>query len=149
MVFNFKDVNLVKNAKSRDFSSFVTKAAQTGLTFVRLSEKLTYRLSLVQPVDIPRPPAMTLPPPQTDCPHQETGLLDWHNPTTWPSNAEPPANGDIILPDNAKVIIRPCSIPSGVGYSTIYVPPTRLSSFYVLTLPFSLCDSHEYLPLVN
>ena len=77
-----------------------------------------------QHIDLPLQPSFTTP-VQTNCPHSQLGLLDWHSPSTWPSNTVPVADGSttITLPDNAKVLISSCSLPTGT-FGLIIIPAT-------------------------
>jgi len=54
--------------------------------------------------------------PRTNCPHQETGLLSWHDPNTW--GGQVPSSGDVTLPSNSKVIITQ-SVTSELGLITV------------------------------
>lgn len=67
-------------------------------------------------VIIPRPPVPNMNEPRTNCPHQETGLLSWHNPNTW--GGQVPTSGDVTLPSNSKVVITQ-SITSELGVITV------------------------------
>lgn len=67
-------------------------------------------------VTIPRPPVPNLNEPKSNCPHQETGLLSWHNPNTW--GGQVPSSGDVTLPSNSKVIITQ-RITSELGVITV------------------------------
>ena len=57
---------------------------------------------------------------QNACPHHETGLLDWHNPTTWPGGVLPAANAAVTVPAASKVLISQ-SVNERLGLVTIPV----------------------------
>lgn len=56
-------------------------------------------------VTIPRPqnPGSQ---PQTNCPHLQAGLKNWHDSATWSSSSIPAAGESVTLPANSKVIIN-------------------------------------------
>jgi hypothetical protein len=55
-------------------------------------------------VFIPDPPFPVYP-QRSRCPHEEGGLLDWHSSSTWSADSFP-FSGDVVLPNNARVIVR-------------------------------------------
>ena len=71
-------------------------------------------------VTIPRPPVPPgLDDPRTNCPHDETNLLSWHDGGTWTSSSgQVPTSGDVTLPENSKIIISQ-SITEELGVITI------------------------------
>jgi len=69
-------------------------------------------------VIIPQPP-LPVQEPRTNCPHLESGLLDWHDPTTW-GGSLPVAGSDVTLPNNSRVIVRQ-PISTQLGLITIPV----------------------------
>ena len=40
---------------------------------------------------------------RTDCPHQQSGLKFWSQPSTWSNNKVPQSGQDVWLPGNTKV----------------------------------------------
>lgn len=74
-------------------------------------------------ITIPDPLEPDLAAPQTDCPHLQAGLLDWHNTSTWSMSGipTPTAGSDVTLPDNAKVVIR-SAVSEALG--TVLIPST-------------------------
>jgi len=77
----------------------------------------------VSPIDFPAGPyissananeRITIPDPQepdtsiprSNCPHEATGLLDWHSSSTWLGGNIPLPGDDIVLPSNSKIIVR-------------------------------------------
>jgi len=74
-------------------------------------------------VVLPDPPTPDLAIPQTDCPHLQSGLLDWHTEETWTTHGLPvPSMGtNVTLPDNTKVVIHSKIVESLV---TVTVPST-------------------------
>jgi hypothetical protein len=82
---------------------------------------------------LPRP-ENTVSPYQYDCPHLDSGLLDWHArrtntlfkplnlaASTW--GGAVPANGnDVTLPTGLRVLISSCSIPASTVFRTITIP---------------------------
>ena len=68
-------------------------------------------------VTIPRPPEPSnLFDFRADCPHEETGLLDWHDSNTWGGTI--PTSGDVVLPSNSKIVIRQ-SVLGQLGVVTV------------------------------
>ncbi|KAI9015632.1 hypothetical protein DFJ74DRAFT_732320 [Hyaloraphidium curvatum] len=75
-----------------------------------------------------RPPRRAAIPPwdAAGCPHLAQNLLDWHSPTTW--GGAVPRSGDVVLPQNARVLVSSCSIAataangSNTVFGTITVP---------------------------
>jgi hypothetical protein len=55
-------------------------------------------------VIIPDPPSPVIP-ARSNCPHEDSSLLDWHSPSTWDGSL-PRSGNDIVLPENARVVIR-------------------------------------------
>jgi len=43
---------------------------------------------------------------QTNCPHVQVGLKNWHDPSTWSSSSIPATGESVTLPENSKVIIN-------------------------------------------
>lgn len=74
-------------------------------------------------VTLPDPPTPMHDSPKSNCPHLQSGLLNWHEEETWTEYSLPiPATGaNITLPDGVKVVIRN-SITDTMG--TILIPPT-------------------------
>ena len=68
---------------------------------------------------IPRPPQPTLE-PRTNCPHEQGGLLSWHDASTWASSHGyvPLSGEDVTLPANSKVIIMQ-SVVEELGVVTV------------------------------
>ena len=58
---------------------------------------------------------------RSSCPHLNAGLLDWHDPATWPGRALPSPARNVTLPPHAHVIIRQ-SVTDRLG--VIIIPPT-------------------------
>lgn len=78
-------------------------------------------------VTLPRPDFKSAIPTfdSSACPHLQSGLLDWHNPATWPGNVVPAQGGtDVTLPANAKVLLSSCSVSANAIFGTITVPAT-------------------------
>lgn len=67
-------------------------------------------------VTIPDPPAPQID-THTNCPHLQSGLLDWHSTTTW-GGPIPVAGQNVTIPDNTMVLIS-SSVVEQVGYITI------------------------------
>ena len=61
------------------------------------------------------PPAES---PRVNCPHLESGLLDWHDPNTW-GGSVPSSGSDVTLPSNARVVIRSSSAIPKLNLVTI------------------------------
>jgi hypothetical protein len=74
-------------------------------------------------VVLPRPNPALDPNPRTDCPHLQSGLLNWHDAATWGSAGVPSPNDAVItLPADSKVLISSCSLVQGAIYNKIVVP---------------------------
>lgn len=58
--------------------------------------------------------------PQTNCPHLQPGLRNWHDPTLWGGRV--PTSGNVQLPNNTNVLISSCSIDPAAQFGTIRVP---------------------------
>src|SRR6056297_1943418 len=43
------------------------------------------------------------------CPHEALGLLDWHDPATWPDGVVPAAGATVNLPVGKSVVLRSSS----------------------------------------
>lgn len=62
-------------------------------------------------------------PSQTNCPHLQSGLKDWHNPATWGGSV--PANGAAVtIPANTAVLVSSCSVETSFVFGLITVPAT-------------------------
>ena len=60
-------------------------------------------------------------PSQTNCPHLASGLVNWHDPSTWGGSI--PKNGqDITIPAGKNVLIASCSIDPSFVFGTITIP---------------------------
>eukprot|EP01113_Clastostelium_recurvatum_P002542 TRINITY_DN11072_c0_g1_i1.p1 TRINITY_DN11072_c0_g1~~TRINITY_DN11072_c0_g1_i1.p1 ORF type:complete len:1206 (-),score=225.61 TRINITY_DN11072_c0_g1_i1:105-3722(-) len=78
-----------------------------------------------QLVTLPKPPSAFDANPRAvaDCPHDQSGLLLWHNPATWPSGTVPsPSSSIITIPAGKRVLVSSCSFTSGIIYNTIAIP---------------------------
>ena len=53
------------------------------------------------------------------CPHQQSALLDWDNPSTWPDGVVPAVDADVTLPSESKVLISQTISELRVGLVTI------------------------------
>ena len=51
------------------------------------------------------PAAVVLPTPRTGCPHEQAGLLTWHEASTWPSGELPTAGANVTLPAASRVLL--------------------------------------------
>jgi len=69
-------------------------------------------------VEIPDPPEPTTQSQRTNCPHLQTGLLLWNDPSTWSGKGLPSEGDDVTLPSNSKVLVSQ-SIPYNLGYITV------------------------------
>ncbi len=76
-------------------------------------------------VTIPDPPTPNLSAPRTNCPHLQSGLLDWHSPSTW-GGSIPQAGQNVTLPSNSNIVIT-SSVLGQLAYVT--VPPTSALIF--------------------
>jgi hypothetical protein len=63
-------------------------------------------------------------PAQSNCPHLQAGLRDWHDPTTWPSGVVPADGASVTIPAGTKVLVSSCSINSSFVLGTVTVPAT-------------------------
>jgi len=63
-------------------------------------------------------------PSQTDCPHLQGTLLNWHDASTWTGNVIPVSGNDVTIPSNTRVLISSCSINSNDVYGIITIPAT-------------------------
>jgi G8 domain len=54
---------------------------------------------------LPQPQVPNLLSSRSNCPHLQSGLLDWHSSTTWP-NGIVPLSGVVTIPSNTKVVIN-------------------------------------------
>jgi len=59
------------------------------------------------------------PNPRSNCPHLQANLLDWHDPSIWPSGV-PQAGSDVVLPAG-KILVSSCSWPVD-GFNKITIP---------------------------
>ncbi len=102
-------------------------------TFPALPQPPTQTLSGVTPtgdvtqnhwsraVVLPRPPAWTGHAPQTNCPHLQSGLSDWHDPATWGGSL--PANGaNVTIPAGKKVLLSSCSVDPTWVFKFVVIP---------------------------
>ena len=89
-----------------------------NLVFERLSNDVIEETPITdfysEIVDIPRMDSLETVQAQgwdrTDCPHEESGLEEWHDASTWPSGVVPDTTMDnITIPEGKSVIIRACS----------------------------------------
>lgn len=94
-------------------------AASTTATYIR-PETSSER------VIIPFPNQPVVVEPRVNCPHLDlTDLLDWHDPTTWPSGSVPGAgtyNDVITVPENTRVLISQ-SMPT-IVHGKVIIPAT-------------------------
>lgn len=78
-----------------------------------------------QVVTLPDPPTPDMssssPDTRTNCPHLQSGLLDWHAVTTWTGLEVPGSGKNVTLPNNSKVVIT-SSVTEQLAY--IIVPPS-------------------------
>jgi len=70
-----------------------------------------------------RPDRFTPPsqPERSNCPYQQSGLLNWHDPATW-GGSVPGDNADVTIPTGKKVLISSCSIDPTFIFNSITVP---------------------------
>jgi hypothetical protein len=61
---------------------------------------------------------------QTNCPHLQSNLANFHDPSIWSDGIVPGAlpNTDITIPSNTKVLLSSCSLPSNITLGTITIP---------------------------
>jgi len=73
-----------------------------------------------------RPAAMVpvADPSQTNCPHLQSGLVNWHDASTWPDNSIPTAGSDDTIPADKKVLISSCFVNANDVYGIITIPST-------------------------
>lgn len=69
-------------------------------------------------IEIPDPPEPATQSQRTNCPHLQTGLLSWNDPSTWSGEGVPSEGEDVTLPLNSKVLVSQ-SIPYNLGVITI------------------------------
>ena len=69
-----------------------------------------------------KPDAALDPNPRTDCPWEESGLVNWEEPSTW-GGALPDPSEYVTLPENTKVRVSSLSFDEQV-WSKITVPAT-------------------------
>ena len=79
-------------------------------------------------------PRATIPPTgadssQTDCPHEQSNLVNWHDPSIWPGDAVPVANSNVTLPANSQVLVSSCSIVSNTVFQYVTIPATSALIF--------------------
>jgi len=60
---------------------------------------------------VPNPPIPDLEIPRTNCPHLQSGLMSWHDPSTWGAGGIVPTSGDITLPDDSKILVSQTITP--------------------------------------
>ena len=69
---------------------------------------------------------------RVSCPHLQSGLKLWHDPTIWPNAIVPgwSAGKNITLPTNTRVLLSSCSVSSTLvlGYITVPVNSTLIFS---------------------
>jgi hypothetical protein len=54
-------------------------------------------------------------------PHDAKGLLNWHNPRTWPGGAVPTRGSDVVIPPGKSVVLR---LPLRILLGKVMVPAT-------------------------
>jgi hypothetical protein len=71
-----------------------------------------------------RPPPITpvANPTQTGCPHFQSGLKNWHDPTTWGSGGIPTNGSSFSIPAATQVLVASCSIDPSFVFGTITIP---------------------------
>jgi len=94
--------------------------------------KTPSRYHLLSSLEVPRPTLLeeekSAMDSQSNCPHWDSGLVDWHDASTWPNGQVPRADGSYItLPANKRVLLSACSIKDdmateGAYFGTIEVP---------------------------
>lgn len=105
-------------------ASFVPPVtADNPLTFNHWSEKANLAAY--------RPPKITpiANPPQTNCPHLQANLLDWHNPATWAGSSVPANGAQVNIPENTSVLISSCSIDPTWVFGTVNIPASSTLIF--------------------
>ena len=72
---------------------------------------------VVSTFEPPEPPS----PSRTGCPHDQSGLVSWHNAATWASGVPPSAGAHVTLPQGQKVLLS-----RDVGYTLglVTIPAT-------------------------
>jgi hypothetical protein len=58
------------------------------------------------------------------CPHTQSGLSHWHNPSIWPGGVMPNPSGSISIPEGLSVLVSSCSLDKNAVYQRIHVPST-------------------------
>lgn len=66
-------------------------------------------------------PANTVNNTQSNCPHLQSGLVDWHDPTIW-GGSLPANNTNVTLPVNKTVLVSRCSISPTYIFNYVTVP---------------------------
>jgi hypothetical protein len=75
-------------------------------------------------------------PPRTNCPYNDPAVVDFHDSSIWPGNVVPGNLATVTIPDNTKVLVSSCSIPSGVIFTSVTVPSTSSLIFTDATIDF-------------
>lgn len=73
-------------------------------------------------VVLPRPSPSLDPNPRSNCPHLQSGLLNWHDASTWGGAVPTPTDAVITLPAASKVLVSSCSFVQGAVYNKIVIP---------------------------
>lgn len=58
---------------------------------------------------------------RTNCPHQVSGLRNWHDPSAWPGSVVPTNDSDVTIPASSKILISGCSLPSSFVFRKITI----------------------------
>jgi len=101
-----------QNGECATLRYLASKTGNGGQGFQCGIVKTSYFLPIItenissEMVTIPQPPEPVTS-PDLNCPHLQSDLLDWHDPSTWTDfNLSPPVSGqDVTLPSNQKVVV--------------------------------------------
>jgi len=93
-----------------------TPSSSNPLTTLHWSETANYAQY--------RPPAATIVanPGQTNCPHAQSGLKNWHDASTWPNGLVPAHGSTVNIPPNTNVLLT--TVDSSFVFNLISVPAT-------------------------
>eukprot|EP01113_Clastostelium_recurvatum_P039916 TRINITY_DN614_c0_g1_i1.p1 TRINITY_DN614_c0_g1~~TRINITY_DN614_c0_g1_i1.p1 ORF type:complete len:1844 (-),score=383.73 TRINITY_DN614_c0_g1_i1:116-5647(-) len=59
---------------------------------------------------------------RSSCPHTQSGLRNWHDPTIWPGGVVPANGADVTIPTGMSVLVASCSVDSGVSFGAVTIP---------------------------
>jgi hypothetical protein len=115
---SFVDTTALPSAPIFPTATLSSSLTPTGVTPIEnhwseVAQLAKYRPEKISPIANP---------PQLNCPHLQSGLRNWHDPSLWGGTV--PTGGAVSIPLNTRVLIASCSIDTSTIFGIITIPST-------------------------